>query len=1447
MPADTLEPIKTARAALRAAEEALTNATARGGDRAAARRALDLARTELDQARRQIFGTNPGFDFVDAQYPLLLMPVRLETRYAQNPHRLLVRIYPDDIHSDDHEPALTREERELQKNFMLAIETDHQDQAWPAAWQALARRVGPLRALWLATGGSSVQRPSGWTRAAFAQLLPERFVAFAWTSPGGAPIRIEAPQAVREPLALGPDPMQDDAGPGQPLGADALWLHDFKAALVAGMGLEIPLPASERVSRLVVVGVRASVDPATQAADLARLIDAHRCTHGVSLLMPGEPTNALGEQRTAYRAQPDAEQIYLDELAYFDEGGRTRRRRASWEPAGPAQRFEGEETAGFRLDRALGLSPGTLGRLAGSDDVRAGEERLLRKLLDGVVRDGLERMLSPSVTADAIGEALSFMRNHVSACGPFATLRIGPQPYGVLPVRLPERTRLQPGQAALLDVLDRLRAHVLEPAVNDVLRVSAPRSLDPVMRDPGRRLLEILRCDAHARSLDVRAVLDPALLAAVLPAMAAGDRGAMDAAAQQIRALLGALGDPSPQATAIGKAGLFDQAAPVTLALVGDEAAVRQLYGLRRPEPTNVSPSLPRPLWTRELLDGSAGPQRPCTLLYELGRQAVLRTADRAARQWLTQDALDKGLPLPDFDDPSAALDTTEARLLAPAPSDPTNTIAALLDYGVRVVPAAEDFWDLREDLGKLAMLPPAHLEAMLGAVLGLLSHRLDAWYTGFATARLDELRVGAPSSGNAPPIKQGLAVGAFGWLDAFPAGSASRLAGYVHAPSTQQALTAAVLLSADKAHREQGHGNAFAVDLSSARVRGALELLEGLRAGQPLGALLGYRIERALAIAPALIAPVRAMAPLLADKRAPSGLPAENVAADNVVDGLALLRLAGYNGTNLPDPARLTALDAAGQTAIAPILADAAERIDALADLLLAESVHHTLAGAPMRGGAVSDLLAGGPVGIPDEIEVTRIGQRGIATTHKVLVLFEAEAAVASRWTATPRAGAEPALEAWLARQLPAPSSIAVIATFTLADGTTAPVTTTLSSLLGSVRVSGGLGAIDMVFSKPPRVERRIIAMLESFRPAGSTSAPTLLAEAKRSGHADDWSLAEVAAICETLLRLLGGARGLDPEDLDALGRAAGATLDDADLQKRIAALRAEVMASRDALAAAGNDTARRAALEALEQLGLDTIPSAGPLEAAVVSALHSLDRRIAEGDDASRPLVERMRSLGGPELVVVPRLTFNGASFNSAFSADIGAAPKEIRAFLARAAAVRDAVGRLDAVLAQAEALAGAAAPDLALAVAQNPRVQDERWTALPGPTAPARTSYVVAHPTTLDLAHARQCAGLYIDAWTEVVPQSELDTAIVFDAPAATQAAPNAMLLLVPEESRESWTDEDVLAHVLEGLTLAKLRAVDPDLLSHAGQLLPAMLLQDGDGAASLADLWTTPVSP
>ena len=84
----------------------------------------------------------------DNDVPFLLLPVRLETRFAQTvtgSQELLVRVYPDDVFVDTHEPELTDAEVAAGRAY------------WSAAW---------------------AQQPSSWDEDAARQLvaghLPER-------------------------------------------------------------------------------------------------------------------------------------------------------------------------------------------------------------------------------------------------------------------------------------------------------------------------------------------------------------------------------------------------------------------------------------------------------------------------------------------------------------------------------------------------------------------------------------------------------------------------------------------------------------------------------------------------------------------------------------------------------------------------------------------------------------------------------------------------------------------------------------------------------------------------------------------------------------------------------------------------------------------------------------------------------------------------------------------------------------------------------------------------------------------------------------------------------------------------------------------------------------------------------------------------------------------------
>ena len=165
----------------------------------------------------------------------------------------------------------------------------------------------------------------------------------------------------------------------------------------------------------------------------------------------------------------------------------------------------------------------------------------------------------------------------------------------------------------------------------------------------------------------------------------------------------------------------------------------------------------------------------------------------------------------------------------------------------------------MRAALDRLATLAPERLATLLAGTLDVFAYRLDAWITSMATRRLAELRATSAT---------GVVVGGFGWLEDVrpraprpevppppdepgPCSCDPLSAGFVHAPSLAHAATAALLRSGYVAAGPVADGqpvqSPFAVDLSSRRVRLADWLLDGVRQGQELGALLGQRFERGL------------------------------------------------------------------------------------------------------------------------------------------------------------------------------------------------------------------------------------------------------------------------------------------------------------------------------------------------------------------------------------------------------------------------------------------------------------------------------------------------------------------------------------------------------------------------------------------------------------------------
>ena len=84
-----------------------------------------------------------------------------------------------------------------------------------------------------------------------------------------------------------------------------------------------------------------------------------------------------------------------------------------------------------------------------------------------------------------------------------------------------------------------------------------------------------------------------------------------------------------------------------------------------------------------------------------------------------------------------------------------------------------------------------------------------------------------------------------------------------------------------------------------------------------------------------------------------------------------------------------------------------------------------------------------------------------------------------------------------------------------------------------------------------------------------------------------------------------------------------------------------------------------------------------------------------------------------------------------------------------------------------------------------------------------------------------------GLLVDEWNEIIPFPAEQTALAFhyDDPGAEAA--QAVLIAVPPTDAANWDLETLLDTLNETLDLAKLRAVDGELLPF-GQLLPAIYM-------------------
>lgn len=938
-------------------------------------------------------------------------------------------------------------------------------------------------------------KTDAWTRAPRTRVLPDRFVLLLYDSETGAPREIPG-ALVPDTLYLGPDPLDEARGfatvDGTLTFAGAFdWMSNFNHAVEQGMGFRVsltPAEARDGFARICVLGVMLSAYPAAGAALLEDLIDDHQFgPKGFTIVPQGTPTNNTERDGSGY-----SDNDRYNDLAFFTETDP-----AAFDPADPDPRRS--RTDGRNLAEALGIAYTPLLTVRDADGTDSLEAIAMNTaLFPSTLGYWLNTWMSPVIPPEVARRTREFFTRFVTGRGPVPAVRVGDQPYGVLVTsdlrrwRYPTRSPVGglfvsiDRQTPFLDELRKLlteldgRWRIMADALPFVGKPGADNSdvllnllgLHPASVEFYQR---IGYSDEYLRNLD-----------------AFTNRGRY---ANELASLVTSF--PPTARLELRQFG-YER----TIAEVARMRCMHVLWQhyVSRLDPPALVQAAPVSETERlaanyvEWLASAAGADAiigeqfpgppPSALLYLMLRNAVLLQLHRGAYDWLaTRTEFDPALEassspttLPGVRGSSPAVSKVELMRTPVSVAEPTHALASgsVADFiwrGFETVDAEAGFvTEQRDALHVLAGATSAALERALVEHLDCCQYRLDAWETGLFTERLHAQR-----RWGADDRRTGIYLGAFGWVEHLrptpkvpvdlgdvPASlrpgdiapileeddllmepgqvTGSKRGGFMHAPSINQASAAAILRNAHLSHADPARAEPFSVNLSSERVRRALFILQGMRNGQPVEALLGYQFERGLhdrtsesvarGDSPVLelnqfILPYRDAFPFQARElpQAGTGAPAESVPANSVVNGLTLsgATLSVANGYGLSAVLDASAMpDAIRGAAILAEQQTLGDTLDAVKDLLMAENAYQLVQGNFDRMGSVA--LAQKDARIPPELQVidTPRGSRFTFTNRVALQFDDLDPALpaSNPWSLmplTPRAYAEPGLNFWL------------------------------------------------------------------------------------------------------------------------------------------------------------------------------------------------------------------------------------------------------------------------------------------------------------------------------------------------------------------------------------------------------------------------------------------------
>lgn len=1525
-------------------------------------------------------------EFMDDSIPFLLFPVRIETRFmkdAKGDPELRVRIFPDDIAVDTHEDDLTLDEEKAGHIYWQEVwRSGGVKEREKGAWNLLVEKYDAPRAAWIAQETkpeNDTEKPDtemtpeepfvvapkfpnlslksdSWTRPPKSYILPDRFVVMTYRD-GKEAHKVKG-NRVPDPLILGPDPeeldtiieqnpiswdiargkngvfdpLKPERKPVENLGGakdrfqDTLkivggmeWMTDFDKAEAMGMAVRIPLkfPEDKKFDRILVLGIRSSSDKNDGKERLERLFLHHQYNEGLKIIPQGDPTNNSKTKKSGFSSDEGADKEGF--RGNLDGPRFTNKNRLD------------QKSDGQRLSEGLGIDKEVLHFLENSEGKDGLEAIAMQKALwPATLGYFMEEMMNPLFKSETIKKTREFFTKFVSGRGFLSAVRIGNQPYGILPSTVFSRWKDKPRGKddffkKLIENLKILDG-IWDEKIADVTFAGSTN-------DPSQELLDILGLHSSSVEFYRRIAVGPKYIwnKGVFEGLPSSgiDKVRLISFLTYLFQELGFDWDGLP---AIWDMTFFDKADPIQKTPLIDEAPLSEIRRLkdlyRKARPGYKGDYKNYINWLRTSSISTIRNQKfakdengkkikaPKALLYNLLRHSVLLANwDAAMNIHIKNGTVERSARVEkELVNMFGRADTTRWDYMYQRV--PIKGVNMNMDRYLRSkeILDLDEALELREQLDSLKileLLPTARLERLLVEHLDLCSYRLDAWQLGGVHERLNSQRIKilreVPGRRSATPssvLQKGIFIGAYGWLEnleiaeppqqvaddeipdgfqnpARPLTYQANNGGFIHGPSPNHAITAAILRSGYQTHANSEKADLLSINLSSERVRRAIWFLEGVRNGQPLGALLGYQFERGLhENYPDLnldqyILLIRKKYPLVADKITNRDEnensieePIEAVEARNVVDGLKILKAAkkenypyGVNG--LPGAILFSKIFFKNREVKKAIIAEVdrmAETFDAISDLLISEGVFQVTQGNFDKAGAALEAISKGQR-IYEDPDIVRTQVGGIAMTHRITLNFDENSPAKNPWInvpMTPAATAEPQLNHWLGSMLGVdPSKVKCIVCY---RGVKREVS------LEDLKVQ----PIDFIYmtgqefaDEETELEMRIgYYVRKLYNPDQKIPVNIKFIDRDDNWGIDVKTFFEIFPLATTLRRIITGSRALaaddftlPPEEEVPVEDIKGYKLD--ELRKRLVDFidnsegKWSLRDIREKLKQNLNDPVKRvqylfnaAGFGVLEAIPTHADEASQKIQANnVISQLREkfdqAIKMIGESANASSTeeelelLLNGAKFIFGPSFKIMPRFNFKNVdeldlAFKNHDTILNGSDPLAVDEWLQSLSAVRPATDNYITATLLAESFEH---PVPKTIIAQLPFSEDDRWIALPLKNGQSFNGPKLALAMNIFKGYEIKAGqfGLLLDDYVEKIPHKECTTGIVFNYDQPNSEPPNSLILAITPEITGNWKWQDLVDILDETLEMAKKRAVEPDQLNETpiAHLIPAIV--------------------